>query len=308
MPRRVPALLSVYRAGFEHLARPVIFLGSAQTAHDRVLRALRWADGQAWLLPLWDAIRRGTLCEQPVMVGGVSLPVPVILAAGFVKGDGFASEQKALDAVAAGRNIMPGWRCMPRLAGPVEFGSFTRWPRLGNPGIVVWRDAPARSTQNRVGLKNPGARAAARFLAGRRDDLPPVFGINIAVSPGVADSDQEQAEVLESAAAFLEAGIRPAWLTLNLSCPNTEDDPGGNQTEDKTRRLCGALVDLLGQHSAQAIPLWVKVGPDLDAAQYHALLRACAEVGVRAVVATNTLGAPTPTDPAVTAGVGGGRL
>jgi len=55
-------------------------------------------------------------------------------------------------------------------------------------------------------------------------------------------------------------------------------------------------------------PLWVKVGPDLSDEQYRALLRVFAETGVAAVVATNTLPLPAPDDPAVMAGVGGGRL
>ena len=37
-------------------------------------------------------------------------------------------------------------------------------------------------------------------------------------------------------------------------------------------------------------------------------MRIFAEVGVRAVIATNTLPMPTPDDPAATAGVAGGRL
>jgi dihydroorotate dehydrogenase len=96
--------------------------------------------------------------------------------------------------------------------------------------------------------------------------------------------------------------VIPSWFTLNLSCPNTEDDPRGNQTAQKAHDLCGALVDAAGD-----VPLWVKVGPCLSDAQYAALMGAFAETGVRAVIATNTLPAPTP-DGSATAGVGGGRL
>jgi dihydroorotate dehydrogenase len=153
-----------------------------------------------------------SLPSSPALsVGGVDLPFSLILAAGWVKGDGFSSEEEALDAVAAGRNIIPGWRSMPALVGPVEFGSFTRWPRMGNLGTVLWRDVPTRSTQNRVGLKNPGAKAAATFLSQCRGNLPPCFGINIAVSPGVADPSQERHEVLESLDTFLQRGIFPSW-------------------------------------------------------------------------------------------------
>jgi dihydroorotate dehydrogenase len=321
---------------YTRLLRPVIFRSSAQIAHERMIRALRFAD--RWFTPLLGGVHRLTASETPVTVGGVTLPVPLILAAGLVKGDGFASEEDALAAVRAGRNIIPGWRSMPRLAGLVEFGSFTRWPRLGNPGVVVWRDVPTRSTQNRVGLRNPGARASAEFLASHKTDLPPQFGINIAISPGVDDPDQQTGEVLAALAAFVERGVYPTWFTLNLSCPNTGDDPTGNQTADGARQLCAAGVGYLsltprpplharrggedsekvpsprvergfrGEVNKDAIPLWVKVGPNLSGEQYSALMAVFAETGVRAVVATNTLPMPSPADPTVMAGVGGGRL
>ncbi len=307
---------------YTRLLRPVIFRSSAQTAHERLIRLMRIADH--WFYPPLGAVHSLAFAATPVTAGGVTLPAPLILAAGLVKGDGFESEADALAAVRAGRNIIPGWRCVPRLAGLVEFGSFTRWPRLGNPGVVVWRDVPTHSTQNRVGLRNPGALAAAEFLAARQADLPPLFGINIAVSPGVDDPDQQADEMIAALSAFVERGVFPAWFTLNLSCPNTEDDPTGNQTADGARQLCAAASSALGRGvlqyapttSAPAapsegevnIPLWVKLGPNLSAEQYRALMAVFAETGVRAVVATNTLPEPSPADATVTAGVGGGRL
>jgi dihydroorotate dehydrogenase len=56
------------------------------------------------------------------------------------------------------------------------------------------------------------------------------------------------------------------------------------------------------------IPLWVKVGPDLADEQYAILMRVFAEVGVRGVIATNTLAQPAPGADKLVAGVGGGRL
>lgn len=285
-------------------ARPLIFRDSAQVAHERVLTLLRRLDERSWTAGILRTLHGWAFERQPVEVGGAQFDHPLILAAGFVKGLGFADEETALDAVAHGVNVIPGWRAMPALVGAVEFGSFTRWPRPGNPGVVLWRDVSTRSTQNRVGLKNPGARAAAAFLACHKANLPPVFGINVAVSPGVSDPAQEQREVIEALDSFLGEGICPAWFTLNISCPNTEDDPGGHQTETRTRDLCGAVVD----HLANRAPLWVKVSPDLAAEQYAGLLRACVVTGVRAIIATNTLAQPTPDASGLMAGVGGGRL
>lgn len=301
------ACLAVSRFAYERLARPVIFRASAQTAHQRLMRLLGWLDASPILCRLLGSIHRLLFEYQEIEIGGVKLIYPLILAAGMVKGEGFQTETDALAAVEGGRNIIPGWRSVPDLLGLVEFGSFTRHPRMGNPGTVIWRDQPTRSTQNRVGLKNPGAVAAAAFLAKHRAYLPPQFGINIAVSPGVSDVQQQEAEVLEAVIAFLDQNIYATWFTLNISCPNTEDDPNGRQTETQTRQLCAALVEHIRSRQL-TIPVWVKISPGLAAEQYRILMRVFHEVGVRAVIATNTLGWPAPDDPSLTAGVGGGRL
>ncbi|MCY4070247.1 MAG: hypothetical protein OXG60_03005 [Chloroflexi bacterium] len=272
-----------------------------------MIGSLRVLDHAPLAYRLAGATRKAVSPVQRTEAGGVSLSQALVLAAGLVKGDGFHSEDDALRAVKSTRNIVPGWRVVPALLGPVEFGSFTRIPRMGNAGNALWRRASTRSLQNRVGLKNPGARAAAMFLGMRKAQLPEEFGINIAVSPGVSDIDQQEREVVESLAFFLDQGVLPTWFTLNLSCPNTEDDPLGHQLEAETRRLCGAFIKRLAEHSL-AIPLWVKVSPGLVAEQYHALVRIFAEVGVKAVVATNTLPAPSPEDPGQIAGLGGGAL
>jgi dihydroorotate dehydrogenase len=299
-------LLAIYDAAYQRI-KPRLFQQSAQEAHDRLLELLARADHNPMLYTAAKIVHDLTHNTQSVHVGGVDLPQPLILAAGMVKGHGFINAEAALRTVRAGYNIIPGWRSLPALVGPVEFGSFTRYPRLGNTGTVIWRDAETQSTQNRVGLKNPGAAAAAAFLFRQRDKLPGTFGINIAVSPGISDPQQETQHVRESLQAFLCRGIVPSWFTLNISCPNTEDDPSGNQTGDKTRRLCSVALETITQQGVQ-VPLWVKVGPGLAASQYRTLLRALADTGTQAVIATNTLPRPTPDDQAQIAGVGGGRL
>lgn len=301
------AFLAAYRGVYAGLLRPILFMRPAQDAHQQMLDWLRWADRLPGLAAFLGTMRCLAFESSPTLVGGVRLEFPLILAAGLVKGEGFETETAALAAVEHGENIIPGWRCLPRLVGLVEFGSFTRWPRLGNPGTVVWRDRPTCSTQNRVGLRNPGATAAAAFLAARRDQLPAQFGLNIATSPGVDDTTLQAQEVRESLACFVERGVVPSWFTLNLSCPNTEDDPEFNQTTEGTRQVCDAAVSYL-RGAGQDVPLWVKLGPTLADEQYRLLMQVLAETGVRAVIATNTLPLPTPGQPLLMAGAGGGRL
>ena len=301
-------LLRAATAVSQALNQRVLFRQTAQESHDAVLRLLRALDGLPLSAAIAAALHNLTFSQREVEVGGLCLSQRLILAAGLVKGDGFADEADAMRAASEpGRNVMPGWRIVPALLGPVEFGSFTRHPRLGNPGAVVWRHEDTQSTQNYVGLRNPGARAAAIFLGERRNQLPKEFGINIAVSPGIDDIESQTREVLESLEFFLDAGVHPTWFTLNLSCPNTDDDPLGYQLEAETKRLCGAFVKALDERALE-IPLWVKIGPALAANQYRSLMRVFHQVGVKAVIATNTLARPSPADDNQLAGVGGGDL
>ena len=300
------AFLHTSKAAYQ-LARPLIFRSSPQDAHEQVMALLSKLDENQSAQALLQVIHNIAFERHPTRVGGVNLPYPFILAAGFVKGLGYETEAAACQAVQSSVNIVPGWRSMSALVGPVEYGSYTRHPRLGNLGEVMWRDVTDRSSQNRVGLKNPGAVAAAAFFARHQSELPPIFGINIATSPGVDDLGQQEAEVIESLTAFTSQGIMPTWFTLNLSCPNTEDDPGNNQTTEIAQTLSRAAVEHLNGLETH-IPLWVKISPDLSPEQYHVLADVFVDTGVAAVIASNTLAAPSPSDSSLIAGVGGSRL
>jgi dihydroorotate dehydrogenase len=298
-------VLSTYRAVWAPTA-PIVRGPDAAVGHARTIRMLRRADASTTLVGLARSIGRMAFPARPTSVGGVRLPHPLIVAAGLVKGDGFATTEEALAAVAQRRDIVPGWRSLPALVGAVELGSFTPQPRPGNRGRVHWRHEQERSMQNRVGLRNPGAAAASAFLAGMAEELPPTWGLNLAPSPGVDGSAQAAEELTQAAGSFRRAfqgrPNPPAWLTLNLSCPNTEDDPHGRQTEELARRLTTAL------RSAVAWPLWVKVGPDLSDDQLEGLVSALAETGVAAIVAANTVARPVPGDSGPSAGLSGAGL
>ena len=49
--------------------------------------------------------------------------------------------------------------------------------------------------------------AAAKFLGGNRNMLPKEFGINIAVSPGVHDVNQQERELTEAIEFFLSEDV-----------------------------------------------------------------------------------------------------
>lgn len=296
-----------YDLVYRFVVRPLLFVASPARSHAWLVRFLSFCDNSWLLLSLFSFIRLMTIGNTLTKVGDTTLPSRFIVAAGLVKGLGFADEESAWQAVQKGDNIVIGWRSVPALLGAVEFGSFTRFPRMGNDGVVLWRDPQTQSTQNRIGLKNAGAIASAEFLAQRRKQLPAVFGINIAVSPQTNSPEQEAQEIQESVEAFLSRQVIPSWFTLNLSCPNTDDDPHGNQTTEKAERLCGVFVKTIHKYGLNT-PLWVKISPNLAHIQLESLMQTFANLGVKAVIATNTLPSPTPVDSTLIAGVGGGQL
>ena len=300
-------LLAIYEKLYRLFCLLVVFQMSADKGHHRARSLLSALERLRFLASLFKVLRRLIVTENATEVGGLRLSQSLILGAGLLKGQGFVDEDGALRAVESGDTIIRGLEIVPALVGPIEIGSFTRYPRLGNDGTWLARRVETRSTQNRMGLPNPGARAAALFLASRRERLPDEYGINIAPSPGVNDLEARALEVCEALDSFLAAQLNPAWFTLNLSCPNTEDDPLGMQLETEARRICGAFLAVLRQYKADT-PLWVKLSPGLDASRCETLLRIFDEIGVAAVIATNTMPAPMSSDPSLQGGVGGGDL
>ena len=78
---------------------------------------------------------------------------------------------------------------------------------------------------------------------------------------------------------------------------------GADTARPSCKTLCEPAVRL-----AHPTPLWIKIAPDPGPEQIQALPGACAEAGVRAIVATNTLARPSPSDPRLGAGLGGAGL
>lgn len=281
--------------------RRVLFARSADDAHRLVIGQLGRLDRRPALCRMLSRCRAGS--AVPTRVGRVEIDSPMILAAGLVKGEGFSSEEEALSAVAAGRNIIPGWRSVPALLGPVELGSFTPRPRLGNSGQVLWRDAEGRNLLNRVGLRNPGAAASAAFLARRSAHLPDVYGISIASDPDQVDPVRRDLEVVEAVRCFVRAGLFPTWTTVNISCPNVPQGYAHAELPEEVARLCRAVRRELSEKTA----LWVKVGPDMGPGRYGPIARAAVAEGAEAIVATNT--APGMiSDTGMRVGVGGASL
>jgi dihydroorotate dehydrogenase len=268
------------------LARPVLFRlghGDPEVAHERTLRALTGLSGHPAALRL---LARRYAVQAPRTVFGVRFPNPVGLAAGMDK-DGVA---------------LPAW---PALGfGFVEVGTVTWHPQPGNPRPRVTRLPASGAVVNRMGFNNHGARAlAARLerLERQRSDagagpLPVPLGISLGKSR-ITPVDDAVEDYLRSLRAL---SGHADYVAVNVSSPNT---PGLRSLQDREAltELLTALVaeaaELAGG-GRPAVPLLVKVAPDLTDEALAELVAVCLDTGVAGVIATNTTLARSGVDPA----------
>ncbi len=268
LPRRVgyhPGRTSpdplVYR-----LLRPLLFLLPAETSH-RLTFALAGLlyriPGFPTLIRLLGARRTKTL---PAEIMGIPLTCPVGLAAGLDKNAELAPLFADLGF------------------GFVELGTVTPRPQPGNPPPRLFRLPAHAALINRLGFNNAGL---AQFLDHlyRLPKRGPI-GINIGRNK---DTSNEQA--LDDYRTALRAVYAHAdYVTINVSSPNT---PGlralqeGGQLEALLQALKHEQT-VLAQREGHAVPLALKIAPDLDADQIGEIARVVLAHGIEAVIATNT--------------------
>lgn len=220
-----------------------------ETAHGLAIRALQ-------ILPLPTPP-----ADDPILattVAGLALPNPVGLAAGLDKNG------EALHGLA-------------RLGfGFVECGSVTPLAQPGNPKPRLFRLSEDRGVINRMGFNNAGLEAFARRLAARPTSV--VVGANLG-----ANKDAE-----DKAADYVAGLIRlrglADYVTVNVSSPNT---PGLRALQGRA-----ALDDLLGRlaeaRGGDPTPVFLKIAPDLDAAEIALIVEASLDHRIDALIVSNT--------------------
>jgi dihydroorotate dehydrogenase len=230
--------------------RPLIFALEPETAHNLTLLALR--TGLAPSAPDDDPILRTNLA-------GLDLPNPVGLAAGFDK-----------DVMVPDAMLKLGF-------GFVECGSVTPRPQDGNPKPRLFRLAEDAAVINRMGFNNMGLEHAVTRLQARRG-RPGIVGINLGANK---DSDDRTADYVTGVRA---AAALASYVTVNISSPNT---PGLRALQDGA-----ALADLVARvmeaRGRIAVPLFVKVAPDLEAADFDTIARIAIDGGVDGLIVSNT--------------------
>jgi dihydroorotate dehydrogenase len=162
--------------------------------------------------------------------------------------------------------------------GFVEIGTLTPLPQAGNPQPRIFRLAEDRAVINRLGFNNGGLAAALPRLRPHRQ-----LGVNVGANKDSAD------RIADYATGVRAVRDLASWITLNISSPNT---PGLRGLQDSgLKELLSAAAEACGEGGP---PLFLKVAPDLDAAQIEAISDTVSNSCISALIVGNTTVARPP--------------
>lgn len=246
------------------LVRRALFAMDPEAAHEATMSALQKA---------YDCRITRALTHQlplaPTVLMGLSLKNPVGLAAGLDK-DG-----AHIDALG---NLGFGF---------IEVGTVTPRAQPGNPKPRMFRLPESEALINRLGFNNHGL---AQFLQNvarseyRRHGG--ILGLNIGKN---ADTPIENAA--DDYLIGLD-GVYPHadYITINISSPNTKNlrDLQSSEALDALLGALNARRQVLAEQHKKAVPLTVKIAPDVDADQLQAIAQALIKHAIDGVIATNT--------------------
>ena len=242
------------------LIRPILFSMDGERAHAVTFQTLEMAHALGLLG------RNESNPQDAVTLMGLRFPNRVGLAAGLDK------NAKHIDALGA-----LGF-------GFIEAGTVTAQPQTGNATPRLFRLPEAEALINRMGFPNEGADAIAQRLAKRKFSGP--CGINIgknAVTP-LEDAARNYVECFRVVAPHAD------YVTVNVSSPNTANLRQLQQV-DQLRPILDALLEArvqLTSRTGKALPILVKVSPDLASEDFAAIARLVRELRIDGMIATNT--------------------
>ena len=250
---------------YEKVLRPLFFRLGPERAHEYGRNFLQSLSLLQPVCRLLASANQGR--GRSVELAGLTFPNHVGLAAGMDKDAEFVPAAAALGF------------------GHVEVGTVTPKSQPGNPQPRLFRYPEHEAIVNRMGFNNGGMEAMAKRL--RRLPAPgkricPVGG-NIGKNKNTA-LDEAANDYL---ACFEHLHDLADYFTVNVSSPNTE---GLRELQEK-----GRLLEILGElerrnreRDSGAVPIFLKIAPDLSFHQIGEIIQVVEESGVSGIVATNT--------------------
>lgn len=160
-------------------------------------------------------------------------------------------------------------------AGGIALKSVTKAYREGNPLPRMWKYD--HGMLNSVGLRNPGIDKAAEEIRAFIKE----WGKQSVVIPSLFST--KVAEFVEIVGKIV--ALKPEFIELNLSCPNTEDELGQSLGMDKGG--AGEVIKAVKKVSGK-IPILAKVSPNVK--DIGEIAKECEAEGADGIVAINSVG------------------
>lgn len=246
------------------LIRPVLFSMDPERAHERTLEGLNKLHQWGLLKKVLDAKP-----AAPVRLLNLNLPNPVGLAAGLDKNGAY------IDALGH-----MGF-------GFIEVGTVTPKAQPGNPKPRMFRLPEASALINRLGFNNLGLDAfLANVATSEWKKQGGILGLNIGKNANTPIEQAANDYLLGLEAVYPQAD----YVTVNISSPNTQNLRALQQADE----LTGLLTALrekrreLADRHGRAVPVVVKIAPDLDASQIATIADLLPQYEIDGVIATNT--------------------
>lgn len=246
------------------LARPVLFALDAETAHEVTMNALARMQGTALECAFGNAP-----VNDPIELAGLRFPNRVGLAAGLDK------NARCIDGLGA-----MGF-------GFVEVGTVTPKAQPGNPRPRLFRLPQANALINRLGFNNDGLDAfVANVKRSSFRSKGRILGLNVGKNAATPIEDATSDYLLALEGVYPHAD----YVTVNISSPNTANLRAlqGDEALDGLLGAIAARREALAATHGRRVPVFVKIAPDLDAAQVGVIAAALRRHGMDGVVATNT--------------------
>lgn len=193
--------------------------------------------------------------------GDLSWSFPVGLAAGFDK-----------NALAINFFKKMGF-------GAIEIGTVTKLPQKGNPKPRIFRHSEIKSLQNSMGFPNQGSE---RILNNIQNNFQNDFCLGVNIGKNKDTTEEKTPEEY----AYLYQMFAPVanYLVVNISSPNTP----GLRSFQKKELLAPILSAIQLERNKNPRPVFIKIAPDLEAADLKMICELSKEYKFSGIIATNT--------------------
>ncbi|MBI3033078.1 quinone-dependent dihydroorotate dehydrogenase [Candidatus Woesearchaeota archaeon] len=245
---------------YKNIVKRIFFRIDPENVHDHIMKTGKFLGRNYITKRLTKSLfyYKHPMLEQQIQ--GIAFKNPIGLAAGFDKN---AELTDILPAIGFGF---------------IEVGSITGKPCEGNPKPRLWRLKNSKALVVYYGLKNDGCKAISQRLREKKFEIP--VGISIAKTNNKETISVEAGikDYVEAYKEFLNIG---AYITINISCPNTF---GGEPFTD-AKKLDQLLTEI--DKLPHKKPIFLKISPDLTEKQINALVEVCNKHSIQGFICSN---------------------